>query len=137
MVCKLSCNVDNMTAEAVGFAMDWLFEAGALEVHTIPVGMKKSRPGTLICALCQEQDREVMTAKMLRHTTIGVQETACCRYVLEQDVQTVETPCGTVHRKDFRGYGVTCSKYEYENLARIAKERNIRLTEAKALVEGC
>ena len=54
VVCKLSCNVDDMTAEAVGFAMERLFEAGALEVYTVSVGMKKSRPGTMICALCRE-----------------------------------------------------------------------------------
>ena len=58
VVCKLSCNVDDMTAEAVGFAMERLFEAGALEVYTVSVGMKKSRPGTMICALCREQNRE-------------------------------------------------------------------------------
>ena len=46
-VLELSCNVDDMTAEAVSFAMDRLFDGGALEVYTAPIGMKKSRPGTL------------------------------------------------------------------------------------------
>lgn len=138
MVCELSCNVDDMTAEAVGFAMERLFEAGALEVYTVSVGMKKSRPGTMICALCREQDREALAAAMLRHTTtIGVRETACRRYVMERSVQTIETPYGTVHRKNSQGYGITRSKYEYEDLACIARERNISLAEAKALVEGC
>lgn len=138
MVCELSCNVDDMTAEAVGFAMERLFEAGALEVYTVPVGMKKSRPGTLICALCREQNREDLASAMLRHTTtIGVRETVCRRYVMERSVQTIETPYGTVHRKNSRGYGVTRSKYEYEDLARIARERNISLAEAKALIKDC
>ena len=60
---------------AVCLLMGRLFEAGTLEVYTVPVGMKKSRPGTLICALCREQDREALAAAMLRHTTIGVRET--------------------------------------------------------------
>ena len=138
MVCKLSCNVDDMTAEAVGFAMERLFEAGALEVYTVPVGMKKSRPGTLICALCREQDREALAAAMLHHTTtIGVRETACRRYVMERSVQILETPYGAVRRKDSRGHGITRSKYEYEDLARIAREQNISLAEAKALIEDC
>ena len=138
VVCKLSCNVDDMTAEAVGFAMERLFETGALEVYTVSVGMKKSRPGTMICALCREQDREALAAAMLRHTTtIGVRESACRRYVMERSVQAIETPYGTVHRKNSQGYGVTRSKYEYEDLARIARERNISLAEARALVEGC
>lgn len=137
MVCKLSCNVDDMTAEAIGFAMERFFEAGALEVYTVPVGMKKSRPGTLLCILCREQDREAMAAEMLRHTTtIGVRETLCRRYVLDRNIQTLETPYGTVRRKDSQGYGVVRSKYEFEDLARIAKAQNLSLAEAKALIEG-
>ena len=75
---------------------------------------------------------------MLHHTTtIGVRETACRRYVMERSVQILETPYGAVRRKDSRGHGVTRSKYEYEDLARIAREQNISLAEAKALIEDC
>lgn len=138
LVCELSCNVDDMTAEAVGFAADRFFEAGALEVYTVPVGMKKSRPGTLICVICREQEREAMAAAMLRHTTtIGVRESLCRRYVLDRSIQTLETPYGPVRRKDSRGYGVVRSKYEFEDLARIAKEQNLSLAETRDLIEGC
>lgn len=136
LVCELSCNVDDMTAEAMGFAADRFFEAGALEVYTVPVGMKKSRPGTLICVICREQDREAMAEVMLRHTTtIGVRESLCRRYVLDRSIQTLETPYGPVRRKDSRGYGVVRSKYEFEDLARIAKEQNLSLAEVQALIE--
>lgn len=136
-VYHLACNVDDMTAEAVGFAMEQLFDAGALEVYTVPAGMKKSRPGTLICALCREKDREMIAAAMLRHTTtIGVRETACRRYVLERSMETVDTPDGPVRRKVSRGYGVTRSKYEYDDLARIAKERSISLAEVEKLLKN-
>ena len=138
LVCELSCNVDDMTAEAVGFAAERFFEAGALEVYTVPVGMKKSRPGTLICVICREQEREAMAAAMLRHTTtIGVRESLCRRYVLDRSIQTLETPYGPVRRKDSRGYGVVRSKYEFEDLARIAKEQNLSLAETRDLIEGC
>ena len=53
-VLELSCNVDDMTAEQIGFAMERLFDGGALEVYTIPIGMKKSRPGALIRVMCRE-----------------------------------------------------------------------------------
>ena len=136
LVCELSCNVDDMTAEAMGFAADRFFEAGALEVYTVPVGMKKSRPGTLICVICREQDREAMAEVMLRHTTtIGVRESLCRRYVLDRSIQTLETPYGPVRRKDSRGYGVVRSKYEFEDLARIAKAQNLSLAEVQALIE--
>lgn len=136
-VCQLSCNVDDMTAEAVSFSMDRLFDAGALEVYTTPAGMKKSRPGTLICALCPESAREAVVESMLRHTTtIGVRESLCRRYVLERHIESIKTPYGVVRRKDSCGYGVTRSKYEYDDLARIAEERSISLAEAAALVEN-
>lgn len=136
-VCQLSCNVDDMTAEAISFSMDRLFDAGALEVYTTPAGMKKSRPGTLICALCPEAAREAVVEAMLRHTTtIGIRESLCRRYVLERHIESIETPYGVVRRKDSCGYGVTRSKYEYDDLSRIAEERRISLSEVAALVEA-
>ena len=136
-VLELSCNVDDMTAEAVGFAMDRLFEGGALEVYTVPIGMKKSRPGTLLRVMCTERDRENILGLLFKHTTtIGVREHATRRYVLDRRMETIQTPYGEVRRKAVSGYGVSRSKYEYDDLSRIARERNISLDEAKALLEG-
>ena len=136
MVLELSCNVDDMTAEAVGFAMERLFEGGALEVYTVPIGMKKSRPGTLIRVMCTQRDREKIIGLLFRHTTtIGVREYATRRYVLDRSIETVQTPYGEVRRKVVSGYGVSRAKYEYDDLARIAGERDIGLDRAKALLE--
>lgn len=136
-VLELSCNVDDMTAEEIGFAMERLFEGGALEVYTVPIGMKKSRPGTLIRVLCREQDKERAVGLLFRHTTtIGVRETPMRRYVLERRIETVPTPYGDVRRKVVSGYGVHRAKYEYDDLSRIARERNISLKEVKAHIAG-
>lgn len=135
-VLELSCNVDDMTAEEVGFAMERLFEGGAHEVYTIPIGMKKSRLGTLIRVICTEENKEQIIALIFKHTTtIGIRETATKRYVLDRQIETLDTPYGKVRRKDSSGYGTTRSKYEYEDLSNIAKERNISLEEARKLVE--
>ena len=135
-VLELSCNVDDMTAEAVGFAMDRLFEGGALEVYTVPIGMKKSRPGTLIRVMCTERDREHIVGLLFKHTTtIGVREAVTRRYVLNRQMETVETPYGSVRRKVSSGYGVRRAKYEYDDLARIAKAQDISLEAAKKLIE--
>ena len=132
---ELSCNVDDMTAEAIGFAMERLFEGGALEVYTVPIGMKKSRPGTLLRVLCREEDKERMIALLFRHTTtIGIRETMTRRYVLDRRMETVRTPYGDVRRKAVSGYGVHRAKYEYDDLSRIARERGISLSEVKALL---
>jgi hypothetical protein len=132
VVLELSCNVDDMTAEAISFAMERLFEGGAHEVYTVPIGMKKSRPGTLIRVMCKEQDKEKIIGLLFKYTTtIGVREAVTHRYILNRKIETVQTPYGEVRRKVSSGYGVSRSKYEYEDLARIAKEQNISLDEVK------
>lgn len=137
VVLELSCNVDDMTAEEISFAMERLFEGGALEVYTIPIGMKKSRPGTLIRVMCREQDKTNIIALMFKHTTtIGARETQTRRYVLDRKILRVETPYGTVRRKDSTGYGVSRSKYEYDDLARIAKDQGISLAELLRQLES-
>lgn len=136
IVWELSCNVDDMTAEQIGFAMERLFDAGALEVYTVPIGMKKSRPGTLIRVMSREGDREKLVREIFLHTTtIGVRETQTRRYVLERTIESVDTPCGPIHRKISRGYGVERAKWEYEDLARFAREKNISIEEVKRILE--
>lgn len=134
-VLNLSCNLDDMTAEAVSFAMERLFDAGALEVYTLSAGMKKSRSGLLLRVICRPQDRETIVQTIFRHTsTIGIRESVNRRYVLEREIQTVDTAYGPVRKKISQGFGVTRTKYEYEDLARIAREENLSLKEAEALV---
>ncbi len=132
VVLELSCNVDDMTAEAISFAMDRLFEGGAHEVYTVPIGMKKSRPGTLIRVMCKEQDKDKIIGLLFKYTTtIGVREAVTHRYILDRKIETVQTPYGEIRRKVSSGYGVSRSKYEYDDLARIAKENNVSLDEVK------
>lgn len=90
------------------FAMDRLFEAGALDVYTVPIGMKKSRPGTLIKVMCRESDKEKIIETVFKYTTtIGIRENMMKRYVLDRHIETVETEYGPVHCKLSTGYGVT------------------------------
>jgi uncharacterized protein (TIGR00299 family) protein len=136
-ICELRCNVDDMTGEEIGFAIERLLECGALDAFAVPVTMKKSRPATLLTVLCREEARASLTAALFRlTTTLGVRETLCARAALQRTQTTLETPCGTVRRKDSEGFGVSRRKYEYDDLARIAREREISLREAAALIEG-
>ncbi len=138
VVLELSCNVDDMTAEAISFAMERLFEGGAYEVYTVPIGMKKSRPGTLIRVMCDEQNKENILHILFKHTTtIGVRETVMHRHILERNIERIQTPYGELRRKVSSGYGVLRSKYEYDDLSRIAKEKNISFEEARKLFEDC
>ena len=136
-ILELSCNVDDMTGEALGFAIGELMESGALDAFTIPIGMKKSRPGILLTVLCRESDREKMVSLMFRHTTtLGIREKRCQRHVLDRRMEAVDTPYGKVHRKVSTGYGVQRTKYEYNDLARIAREHQMGLAEVLAEISG-
>lgn len=129
-VLELKCNLDDMTGEGIGFAMERLLEEGALDVFTTPIGMKKSRPGVLLTVLCRVCDREKMKEKLFQHTTtLGVRETVCRRAVLSRREETVDTPFGPVRKKVSEGYGVRREKYEYEDLAKIARNRGTGLTD--------
>ncbi len=131
-VLQLECNVDDMTAEELGFAMETILAAGALEVYTVAAGMKKSRPGTLLSVLCHEAEKEKLVRVIFQNTTtIGVREHACSRYTLKRSFETVQTPYGEVQKKISSGYGVTREKYEYEDLARIAREQGMSLAEVR------
>lgn len=122
-VLELSCNLDDMTGEAVGFALEQLMEQGALDAFTMAIGMKKSRPGILLTVLCREAEREKFIALLFQYTTtLGVRETVCRRATLRRRVETVDTPYGPVRKKVSSGYGISRGKYEYEDLAKIARE---------------
>lgn len=136
MVSELSCNVDDMTAEEIGYAMDRLFEGGANEVYTIPVGMKKNRPGTLIRVMCDTDDVDRMVRLIYRYTsTIGVRETLTRRYVLDRKIEKEETEFGEVRVKTSSGYGITRKKYEYDDVARIAKEKDLTVMEVRKMLD--
>ena len=133
---ELSCNVDDMTGEQIGFALEVMMEQGALDVFTIPIGMKKSRPGTLLTVLCTEADKERMIQMMFRHTTtLGIRETFCTRHTMQRRMETVHTPTGAVRRKISTGFGACRTKYEHDDVARIAKEKDMSLFEVLSMLE--
>jgi uncharacterized protein (DUF111 family) len=111
-------------------------DQGALDVFTIPIGMKKSRPGILLTVLCKEADKEKMVSLMFKHTTtLGIRENFCNRYTLERKVETVDTPYGVIRKKVSAGYGIQRSKYEYEDVARVAKANNLSIAQVLSELE--
>lgn len=136
-VTELSCNVDDMTAEAIGYAMSCLFEAGALEVYTIPVGMKKNRPGTLLSVMCTNESRDEMVRLMFKHTTtLGIRENISRRYKLSRRVESVVTEFGEVRKKISTGFGVSREKLEYDDIVRVAKAHDMSMSEVIQLIEA-
>ncbi len=129
-VLELSCNLDDMTEKTIKFAMEQLLSAGALDVFTAPIGMKKSRPGVLFTVLCRPEDKDTLLPLIFRHTTtLGVRENRLRRYVLDRRTETVQTPYGPVRQKIATGYGVARKKYEYEDLAELARQNGLSLND--------
>ena len=134
-IVELRCNLDDMTPEAVGFAMEELFAAGALDVYTTAVGMKKNRPGILLTCMCKEKQREEMIRLLFLHTTtLGVRESVCNRYTLKRTMKTETTVYGNVRIKEVSGWGIKRQKAEYEDLARIAREQEMPIAQVRECV---
>ena len=129
-ILELSCNLDDCTGEAIGFAMEQLLDAGALDVYWTSVGMKKNRPGILLTCMCRPLDREKMVKLLFKHTTtLGVRESAFRRYTLSRESKTIQTPDADIRVKVSTGYGVAREKPEFEDLAKIARETGKSLSE--------
>lgn len=137
-VCELECNIDDMTAEELAFAAEMLMEGGAKDVTMTPLQMKKGRPATLLTVMIEddEAEKERVARLIFRYTsTIGIREVISDRFLLERSEGSVSTPYGRVRYKKVSGYGVERSKFEYEDLAKLARELDISIADARRLAE--
>ena len=136
-IVELKANIDDMTGEDMGFAMERLLEAGAVDVSYAPVYMKKDRPGVVLTCLCRPGDADRLAREMLRHTsTFGVRRTDCPRYAMSVSSAEVETVYGSVPRKTGTGYGLVKSKPEYEAMAEAARLHGVPLAEVRRACGG-
>lgn len=124
-IIELRCNIDDMTPEDIGYSIDIFLEGGAYDAFTSPIYMKKNRPATMLSVICNETMRDKIVELIFKHTsTIGIRQNVCDRYVLKRTEEVVDTPYGEVRIKRSKGYGVDRVKIEYNDLARIADERD-------------
>lgn len=129
---ELSFNVDDMTGEDIAFAVIKLFEAGAADVFTVPIGMKKSRPAVMINCICREDKKAGIIKTVFEYTsTLGIREKECKRYILERDITTASTKYGDIRIKTSRGYGVTRKKAEFDDLAKAASDNGVTLDDVR------
>ena len=131
-IVKLECNLDDMTGEEIGFAMERLFAAGARDVYTQGIGMKKSRPGVMLSVICAPDDADRLAAEIMKHTTtLGIRRQGMDRYFLRRHIETAETTYGPVRVKKASGMGVEKSKAEYDDLAALAVRNGVPLKEIR------
>lgn len=131
-IVELRCNLDDMTGEAIGYASELLLEAGALDVYTAPIQMKKSRPAVLLCCLCRPSEQDKLTQLMLRHTTTwGVRASVMDRSVLTTRIVPVKTKYGVVRVKQGTGYAIKKCKVEYGDMAAAAAQAGVELAKVE------
>ena len=136
-VFELSFTVDDMTGEEVAFACKKIFEAGALDVYTQSVYMKKNRPGMVVDILAKEEFRDRIVSAVFKHTTtLGIREAFCERYILKRENEVIESSFGTVRKKVSRGWGACTEKFEYDDLCAIARDAGMSLGEIKHLLKN-
>jgi len=134
-VALLACNLDDATGETLGYTMDRLLAAGALDVWFTPIQMKKNRPATQLSVLCQPQDAGALAALLLRETpTLGVRQQLLSRSKAGREVRQVETPWGAVRVKVkiLAGQAVAASP-EYDDCARLAGGAGVPLQQVMAV----
>lgn len=134
----LETQVDDMTGEQLAFAFERLRDAGAIDVFSTSISMKKNRPGHLITILAAPADTEKLRDILWEHTTtLGVRVRSEPRYVLPREEVILQSPWGPVRCKvtHRRSNGERCSP-EFADLARIANEHNLPLeTIERAIIE--
>ena len=136
---KLESNVDDCTGEALGYVMERLFEAGARDVHYMPVFMKKNRPAWQLNVICKKEDIQKLEQIIFQETTtIGIRRMEMERTVLERELETVQTPYGQAVVKKCRLGEQTRLYPEYDSVAAICGQSGLSFQEAyQLIVERC
>jgi uncharacterized protein (TIGR00299 family) protein len=135
-VVNLEANLDDTSPEWLGFLMDRLFDAGALDVVFCPVQMKKNRPGVLIQVMGRpEQKDELMDILFTESTTLGVRFQFTQRRILERSSVVIDSPWGKMLVKKVVGPdGASSFLPEYEACRKIAEEEKIPLRQVYSWV---
>jgi uncharacterized protein (TIGR00299 family) protein len=135
-VWMLETNLDDVPAEIIGYTVEQLFAAGALDVFSTPIQMKKNRPGTMLSVLAPESAVGVLEAILFRETeTFGVRRYAVLRNKLQREVVTVRTPWGEIRgKRGWRDGGPVVFTPEYEDCACVARQHGVALREVYAAV---
>ena len=135
-VCVMETTIDDCSGEALGFVMNELFTAGALDVFCQPVYMKKNRPGVLMTVICQPGDRSRMEEIIFRHTTtIGIRWRLSERTRLDRREISVDTEWGPVQVKVCTFRQETYCYPESEDIARISRSSGLSFTELYSIVK--
>lgn len=137
-VTLMETNIDNTTGETLGYTMDQLLKAGALDAYYTPIQMKKNRPAVMLSVICKTYDTEKLSDIIFGETsTIGIRTQEIERITLKREIRTVQTALGEVRVKLVIVRGLERIQPEYEDCARIAEENKLSINEVYEIVKRC
>jgi uncharacterized protein (DUF111 family) len=135
-VVVLETNLDDMSPQHFELAQERLLQAGALDVWTSAIGMKKSRPGVLLSAIAPHDRADACAQTMLRETTtLGVRMSQVRRLTAVREIVKVSTPMGEVRVKRAHIDGGVRETLEYDDVLKIARERGEPIAEIASALE--
>lgn len=137
-IVKLETDIDDSTGEALGYTIDRLMQAGALDVHYSPVYMKKNRPAWELTVICKKSRMEELEDIIFKETTtIGIREfPSVMRSILRRNQRQVETPFGIAEVKEVALPGERRFYPEYESVKAIAEKEHLPFAEVYHLVKA-
>lgn len=125
-IIKLESNIDDCSGETLGFVMERLFEAGARDVHYIPVFMKKNRPAYQLNVICDDENVKTMEQIIFKETTtIGIRRVTMERTVLKREIKKVQTSLGEVKIKICMLDSEKRYYPEYNSVEELCKKHNL------------
>ena len=134
-VAVLETNIDNMTPEMLGFAMEKFFEAGAVDVFFTPIYMKKNRPAVLLTVLSPlDKEKELVCAVLKHTTTLGVRRRVSERICMDRETTVARTKYGPVRVKTAKWEGIIKNNPEYEDCRKIALKTGKPISEIYRIV---
>jgi pyridinium-3,5-bisthiocarboxylic acid mononucleotide nickel chelatase len=134
-VVVLETQLDDLNPQAIGYAFESLFAAGAVDVFTQAIGMKKSRPGVLLTVICHPSAVAACETVLFRETTtLGIRRWQQQRSILDREMQTIETAYGPVQVKVARqGTTIINVQPEFEDCAQLARQHQLPWSEMHQL----
>jgi pyridinium-3,5-bisthiocarboxylic acid mononucleotide nickel chelatase len=133
-VAVIEATIDDMSPQIYGYFQEKALEAGALDVYSAPIQMKKNRPALKLTCVCAVADVDRLAALIFRETTtIGIRYVVANRKTLRREFVAVHTDYGTVNMKIslFEGQPVNFVP-EFEDCRRLAAEKGVALKEVQA-----
>lgn len=133
IIYKLESDIDDSTGEELAYCMELLYEAGAREVHYMPIYMKKNRPAYELSVICTEDKiKELETIIFCNTTTIGIRRIAMERTILKRYQEVVSTKYGMLDVKTCVLPDGTIRRYpEFESMRKLSKENNVSIKDIR------